>query len=281
MTTPIAFHHFRPTATALLVALLVAVAGATSARAQDAAGPGAVATDAEAAKAGARARMAEGARLLEAGDHARALAEFEAAYLLVPSSKILFNVGLAYMGLGRHADAIRAFEQFTSDAKNVPPAAIADAQRLIDGLRSKVGAVEVAVDQPGVDITIDGRALGKTPLAPPVYHVDPGEHRLTAQGDRAAPAVTQVFKIGAGERQVLKVVVPALAAAPAPVPPAATLVAAPAPAGVPDTERPLYRKPWFWGVAGAGVAALVLTVVLIAGRSTDYPDASLGRVAGD
>jgi hypothetical protein len=280
MTIPIAFHHSRSTAP-LLVALLVVVAGAVSARAQDAAGPGATAADAEAAKASAKAKMAEGARLLEAGDHARALAELEAAYVLVPSSKILFNIGLAYMGLGRHADAIRAFEQFMSDAKNVPPTAIADAQKLIDGLRPKVGAVEIAADQPGVDITIDGRALGKTPLAPPVYHVDPGEHRLTAQGDRAVPAVSQVFKIVAGERQVLKVVVPVLAAAPAPVPPEATLVAAPPPAGVSDTERPLYRKPWFWGVAGAGVAAVVLTVVLISGRSTDYPDASLGRVTGD
>src|SRR6516225_2968499 len=57
------------------------------------------ATDARARRA-ARSKLVEGVTLLRQGDYAAALSRFEEAQALVPSPKIEYDLGLAYLGLG-------------------------------------------------------------------------------------------------------------------------------------------------------------------------------------
>src|SRR6185369_12567449 len=86
-------------------------------------------------KAKARARMAEGVKLLDRKDYTAALAAFEEAYALVPSAKIQFNIGVAKRGLGRKAEALEAFEQFLEMSPFAPPASRAEAEKARDDLR--------------------------------------------------------------------------------------------------------------------------------------------------
>src|SRR3954454_13220068 len=76
-------------------------------------------------KAQARALLVEGGGLLQSGDYAEALVRFEKAFALVPSPKIQYNLGLAYLGLARPADALQAFEVFVAGAADAPAANIA------------------------------------------------------------------------------------------------------------------------------------------------------------
>lgn len=237
------------------------------------------------AKTAAKAKLAEGARLMDAGDYAQALSDFEDAYKLVPNAKILFDIGLANVGLARYPEAVRAFEQFVAQAKNVPSTVISDAQKQIESLRPKVASVEITASQPGIEIIIDGRSQGKTPLTVQVY-VDPGQHRLLAQKDESSPPTVQVFNVAGGEHQILRVVLPAAAigamSAGGGTVGSGTgpnLIVTPNQSAEDDKRRrPVYKQTWFWGVVGAGVVAAAVTSFLVFGRSSEYPNASLGSV---
>jgi len=227
------------------------------------------------AKTAAKAKLEEGARLLDGGDYAQALERFEEAHRLVPSPKIFFNIGLAQVGLARNPDALRAFERFVAEAKDAAANNVAEARAQIDALLPKVAIVDIQCGEVGREIVIDGRAYGGTPLAAPVY-LDPGRHQLVARGGAGTTPVIQDFEASGGKRAAVTVLLPV--AAPAATA-AATVVAAQSPSEK-DEPRPLLRNPWLWAGVGAVVAAGVLTFLLL-GSSTSYPDPTLGRYAGD
>src|SRR3954468_17390347 len=97
-------------------------------------------------KAQARALLVEGGGLLQSGDYAEALSRFEKAYALVPSPKIQYNLGLAYLGLGRPADALQAFQTFVDGATDAAPANITAAKKYLAQLPKKIGVVELEGD---------------------------------------------------------------------------------------------------------------------------------------
>jgi len=240
----------------------------------------------KAAKTAAKAKLEEGARLMDAGDYAQALADFEEAYKLVKNPKIQFNIGLANIGLARYPDAIRALEQFMTEAKNASSTTIADAQKQIDALRPKVATVEVAASEPGIDIVIDGRPQGKTPITVRIY-VEPGQHRLLAQKSETAQPVVQAFTVAGGERQTVRVTLPEAVAVGATAAVAgAALTTAPNLVTLPGAEeaaagqRPVYKKAWFWTVLGGGAVAGAVTALLLLHRSPSDPTPSLGTVSG-
>ena len=111
------------------------------------------AIETEANREAARAKLVEGVGVaaLKRGDHQAALTRFEEAYALVPSPKIDYDFGLAYVGLGRTADALAAFERFLAEAPDAPPDTREKAASLIPTLRARLA--EAAARN-------DGQALG-------------------------------------------------------------------------------------------------------------------------
>jgi hypothetical protein len=203
----------------------------------------------------ARSLQAQGLRLLEQQKSAEALAKFEAAYDLVPSPKILYNMGRAQEGLGRDLEAFTSFERFLEGATDVPPAARADAERRRDALRARLAAVEVT-GPAGATVVVDGRAVGELPLGAPVL-VAPGAHAVLIQ--RAGTILhEQRVTAASGGTVVVKLAVvesppPRPAAdAPAPAPRPEVVVAAPPPEGAPRS----WQRPAAWTSAGLAVAAL-------------------------
>jgi len=241
-------------------------------------------------RAEAQADLAAGMSLLDKGDNEGALRKFEAAFALVPSPKLQFNMGLALQALGRSVQALEAFDRFLEGATDVPQEKRGQAERHRRELLAKVASITVSTDQAGVEVAIDGVSRGKTPLARPLY-VDPGSHQLVAQKTGSAP-VSQSFAATKGAALTIPIVLgpvqkvpapvaqpvppPELPAPPAPQAPPNPIVAAPAstPAAPPPAsgaEGLSLRQKLGWGLAiGAGavlVGAVIETVVWQARRS--------------
>jgi hypothetical protein len=246
--------------------------------------------DVEAAKADARARLLKGSRYLDAGSNARALKEFEEAYRIFPSPKIFFNIGLANAQLGHYPEALRAFEHFLSEATDVAAETIAQARTQAELVRPKVAVIDVVCARAGVEVLVDERTVGRTPLGDPLY-LSPGRHLFAARFEDGVAPFSKTLQGVGGTRDRVEVpvaiptptvassepVAPTVPSSPAPAHPPEVLVNRPS-STAPPGDRPLYQRPWVWAVAAGALAAAGTTLWLVAGRSSDYPDASLGRM---
>jgi hypothetical protein len=226
----------RPTVLLAVVMLAAGTAGAQEAPGEP---------DAQ-RKAEARAHLKRGAQLIDAEDLTGALAEFEAAYRLVPSATILHNFGIVYQGLGRKAAALDAFERFLTEAPRAPPETREHARKAVETLRPEVAELRVQSDLAGATIFVDGREVGRTPQEKPIY-LDPGPHQLSVEKTDVGKVHSQRIEVGAGQR----LAVPARLNRPA----------AAAPAEVAETSTPAeapartWRKPAAWAATvGAAVA---------------------------
>ena len=109
----------------------------------------------------ARKLLVEGAASLQSGEYAQALAKFEAGYELVPSPKIHYNLGQAYDGLGRFAEALTAFRRFLAEARDAAPANVAKAKRMVATLEGKVALLEVGGDVLGAEVVSMAAPMGR------------------------------------------------------------------------------------------------------------------------
>lgn len=225
------------------------------------------------ARATARAKLVEGGELLKQGEYAPALSRFQEAYDLVKSPKIQYNFGLAYMGLGRKADAVEAFEKFLAEATDANPDLRANAERHRSTLMQQVGTLVVECDADGAEISVDGRSRGVTPLGMPI-RLDPGPHQLVVEKAGAPPFAERVTAVG-GRRATVQAHLaiaapPAAKAEPAPLPPPPVM--APAPSPVPQAEPELspaersarahaLERKLAWGTGALAVVGLGLGVV--------------------
>jgi hypothetical protein len=237
-------------------------------------------------KAKAQVLLKEGTVLYEQGDYAGALEKFEAAYGVYPSPKLQFNIGQANRDLGRPVEALMAFDRFLSEAKGTSPDARADAERSAADLRAKLGRVRIVCPIAGAEVTLDGKAVGVTPVGAPIWST-PGHHQLTARAGDLAPAIED-FDVSPGQTSTVTLALKArLPSARPPVArPAVSIVSAPhaaeaTPLGAEISARreksPPYRA-LFW----SGVAATVasgLTAILAWSSATDRFD-SLQNTCG-
>jgi hypothetical protein len=220
-------------------------------------GPGGDAPDPE-RKSRASAHLVKGAQLIDAEDLQGALAQFEAAYRLVPSPAILHNFGIVYQGLGRKAEALDAFERFLAQAPKAPPATRAHAERAVAELVGQVAALLVRADLDGASIFVDGRDLGQTPHAAPFY-LDPGPHHLSVERSDMGAVFSRRVEVAAGQRLTVEA---RLTRPPEPSPePAISSPAAPPP----DLGAPRWQQPAAWAAAvGAAIASGLLVHQIVA-----------------
>lgn len=244
----------------ILLALLSALALARQARAQPAPA-GAPEGEAD-GKSRARAKLVEGGELLKQGEYQGALDRFKEAYGLFQSPKIFYNFGLAYIGLGRNADAMEAFDKFLGEALDASADLRANAERHRTLLSQKVGTLVVECDVTGAEVAVDGRPLGVTPLKTPA-HLDPGPHQLVVEKS-GSPPFAKRLDVSAGQRLTIPVTLAApevSAPIPAPPPPSPATPAPMAPdlspAPAPEAPGRLKRKlAWVSGAAAVGFLAL-------------------------
>jgi hypothetical protein len=213
--------------------------------------PAARAEDADASTDAAR-HFARGVSLYGETDYRGALVEFERAYATSPNLAVLYDIGETRFQLQDYAAALTTFERYLMEAAPMD-ARRAEVEGDMEVLRARVGHLSVVTTPPGVEVAVDDRVIGRTPLDAPIL-VSIGRRKIVATL-RGRPPVTREVDIAAGDQAAVTIDVPdpALAAPPMPAPAPETHESSSArPSGGTAAWRSLG---WFLtGISAAGAA---------------------------
>jgi hypothetical protein len=164
---------------------------------------GAAAAPSEDKQAEARSRYKAGLTLYEDGAFDAARVQFERAYELNPSYRILYNVGLVRKQLNEFVGALNALERYLAEGgAEVPADRKAEVEKLISQLKGIVGSVNVQVNVPGAEITVDDAVVGVAPLEKPVL-VNPGNRKIGAKAQGKLPDA-KVITIASGDKPTVE-----------------------------------------------------------------------------
>jgi tetratricopeptide (TPR) repeat protein len=243
----------------------------------------AAAAEPDDARSAALTLAREGAQLYAAGDFQGALEKFEQAYGLFPSPKLFFNLGQAWRGLSKPAQALANFERFLAEAKDAPADYRDQAAVQIAELETRVTRVAVACNRSGSVVTIDGVRRGTIPLDRPIP-VEPGAHRLTLAWKDETRAVE--FTAVAGQVLPLTLTfegVSALHKVSEAPPKAERQISLPiTPVPLATSRESAHRHTWYWVAGGVVVAAVATALILVYTTRDHYPSADLGtRTLGE
>lgn len=170
-------------------------------------------TAADQARARAEALKAEADRAYIAKAYTRALELLKAAYDADPQPRYVANQGLVLEQLGRHAEAVKAFERFLAGSPRPPADKAAAARKVLERLKPPV---TIDTTPPGATVSIDGGPpIGLTPLT---TRLVAGDHTINLTLDGYAPAQNGVKVLVADGLSYQATMVP-LPEAPKPPPP--------------------------------------------------------------
>lgn len=166
----------------------------------------------------ARQRFREGVAHYDRQDYEKARLAFLQAYMLKPHPAVLLNLAQSELRAGRHAEAAANFAKYLRENPSAP--ATDHAKSGFDEARAKVTELNVQVNAPGAQISVDGGDAGRSPLAVPLYLM-PGRHSVLARKGNAS--AEKVLDAIAGRREYITLELqegysaqPAVAAAAAP-----------------------------------------------------------------
>jgi len=155
-------------------------------------------------KARAQVLLKQGAQHYRRGEFSDALADFQAAYGIYPSPKLLLNIGQSSRELGRPVEAIEAFEQFLAEAHDAPERVVLEAKKSVEELATQVGRLQIECPLSGAEITLDGKRIGVAPVKDTI-RVTAGRHQVQAIHAGMSPANTSPYVLaGTVERVVLR-----------------------------------------------------------------------------
>ena len=189
----------------------------------------------------------------KAGRYIEAVAEYSAAYGLVPAPELLFNIAQAHRLAGSSEEAIAYYRKYL--AKSPDGAGAAEAKQWL--------AYLAPTAPPATAAPVAAKALAGEPKK-----AEPVRPRETPRASPAAAPPTVHSPVAIAQRAPV-------AAQPSPLPPGPQ-----APAAATQPTPPAKSRAWVWGVGGGAAAVVVGAVVLgvVAGLPRD-PSPSLGRVA--
>ena len=228
----------------------------------------------------AQAHFRRGIQLYAAGNAASALVELRRAYSLVPSYRILFNLGQVAYQCGDHAAAFGYLTRYlTEGGAHVPEGRRKEVARDLADLRTSVGYLAIETRETGLRVTVDDVEVGSTPFAAPLP-ANVGRRRievLAPSGVRRSRIVDlaagEILSVSFAAAPVTPVTAPAapLPEIRPPPPPVITLSLPPPPppspapphvratapvpvAATPPSERPRRTAPWLTWTLAAIVA---------------------------
>ena len=126
--------------------------------------------------------------------------EFMIEQRLAPNPNIVFNIGLCFQQLRRHADAYMYFAEYLA-SDDPDPERRRTAERALAQLRPRVALVDVRSTPPGLEVYVDRRELGQYGVTPRVLALSAGEHRIWIEGEGYRMAETTIdVELGAEQR---------------------------------------------------------------------------------
>jgi hypothetical protein len=194
---------------ALAIALVATASRPAPARAQTLAPPGS-----ERAKLqDAHAAFQRGIQLYRERDLSAALVEFKRAYELVPSYKILYNLGQVAFQQHDYATAIRYFRQYLGEGDaDIPRDRQHEVAADILRLQQRVGTLEIQAVEDEAEVLVDDVVVGTTPLVA-LIPVNTGRRKVEVVA-RSGEQRTRVVDVAGGE--VIRVAFPRLDPRPSP-----------------------------------------------------------------
>lgn len=268
----------RPRPLALCVALALTLPSLSSIPAR-AEGPVSASAQDEAAS-----RFKKGLELFKEGDYHAALIELRRANELAPNYNVLYNIGQVYFQLQDYPNALHSLERYLEEGgKGVDAKRRIEVEKDIEKLKSRVANVEITVNVPDAEVTIDDVSAGKSPL-PKTVLVGAGRHRVVVSKAGFA-SVTRIVEIASAELQKVPVelveTTPVVADKPAPAPVPAPLPppqASPAISPLEPRRPPSRAVPVVgWVITGGLAAGAVVTGVLALGASSDLKALRTGQ----
>lgn len=137
----------------------------------------------------ARDLFASGLEFVRNGEFEAAAAQFEEAYRISPNYAVLYNLGQAYVALGKPVEALRALEKFLEvGGAAVDPKRRSEVQELISFNQKRIGFASLLVEPPNAEISIDGRPVAKG-MAHERLPLATGTHGITATANGYAPFI--------------------------------------------------------------------------------------------
>jgi len=210
----------------------------------------------------AKSHIRTATELYDDNDFRGALVEFQRAYELVPSFRILFNIAQVDMQLQDWGGAFTAYTHYVKEGgPDIPAARLAQVNAEIERLRARIGFLVVQTAT-GAQVLVDDAAVGYAPLPEPVA-VSPGSHRVTVDIPGRG-AITRAFEVAARQSVLAALTVDPPRLAPVDLSaPAAAVV--PPPAG-PRSRTPVYLA---WSITGGLAIGAGAFAVLARGDAND------------
>ncbi|GAC1550059.1 MAG: hypothetical protein NVS3B10_13150 [Polyangiales bacterium] len=116
------------------------------------------------------------------GDYAGALVKFSSAYDASKDPRLLYNMASSEKSLRHYAKALGLLRKYVTDGGSVlTDQDKKEADELIKVMDPFTAKLQINVDEPGADITLDDDAIGKSPVQPVV--VDIGTRKLRVHKD--------------------------------------------------------------------------------------------------
>jgi PEGA domain len=150
---------------------------------------------ADAAKAEAREHFDKGVVLYRERAWDAALAEFQISRQLFPTRNATTDAAICLKNLQREDEALEMYETLLREFPDLSADVRVEAKRELDGLRGRVGTIDVQRSEPDAVIAIDGRERGEYPALAPL-RVRAGSHTLRVYKQGYEPFETRVEVAG-------------------------------------------------------------------------------------
>lgn len=218
----------------------------------------------------ADAQFAEGKRLLGDGAISAACIQFAASYQLAARGGTLLNLALCHEQEGKLLLARRELQTALARArrdgrKDREPIAM-EHLATVEAKLSWLEIIPPAGATDSLQVTVDGAVIDRSDWN--AVPLEPGGHLIVSSAGGFHGRATTVEFGATPERRTLRLEsLEPVVTATIQVPP---LAEAAAPVQKTTTERPLYARPWFWGIVGAALAGVTVFAVRSDNR-VEYP----------
>jgi hypothetical protein len=196
----------------------------------------------------------------ESKDYPRAIKEFQAAYRVRQLPRILLNIGQVYRKLGMASTALKFYEHYLRVEPSPKPEIKAEVDRYIAQTRAMLDPPEFVSPTANMSpaeaaaAAVAAAPSNVTPVTVPELYSDDDLQSLSQVGQR--PGARPVPP-APGTPGVPGQALTTPPTQPPQVSPAVPLVPTQPPP--PPQKPPFYKQPWFWGVVGGVVGAVVIT----------------------
>ena len=144
----------------------------------------------------AKERYGRGLKLFADKDYEAARIEFKKAYELVPSFKILYNIGVCDANRNDYVGASENLQKYLAQGgAEVPPERRTEVQSLLKDIGPRIGHITIRSNVAGAIVSVDDVQIGTTPLAQPV-DVNPGMRKVSVSKPGYLPATQAVTVAG-------------------------------------------------------------------------------------